>query len=74
MFPLSIRTNLRFYCIHRYVDLLVGNAYLVDFVDTILRDERISLNDPIIMSFMEIYLPKVSKSRLINIYQFYTNS
>lgn len=44
----------------RYVDLLVSNAYLVDFVDTILRDERISLNDPIIMSFMEIYLPKVS--------------
>lgn len=45
--------------VFRYVDLLVGNSYLVDFVDTILRDERISLNDPIVMSFMEIYLPKV---------------
>lgn len=43
----------------RWVDLLLMNANLVDYVYTVLRDERISLNDPIISTFIELYFPKV---------------
>lgn len=44
---------------YRWVDLLLMNANLVDYIYTVLRDERISLNDPIILTFIELYLPKV---------------
>lgn len=44
----------------RWVDLLLMNANLVDYVYTVLRDERISLNDPIISTFIELYFPKVN--------------
>ncbi|XP_059621857.1 ubiquitin carboxyl-terminal hydrolase puf [Phlebotomus argentipes] len=48
---------------NKYVELLTNNPFLTEYIDMILRDERISLNDPIILSFMEIYYPKIT-SRL----------
>ncbi|GAB0088688.1 ubiquitin carboxyl-terminal hydrolase 34 [Sergentomyia squamirostris] len=48
---------------NKYVELLTSNPFLTDYIDMILRDERISLNDPIILSFLEIYYPKIT-SRL----------
>lgn len=50
---------LNFIC--RWVELLVTNSNLIDYVYTILRDERVSLNDPIILTFIELYFPKVSE-------------
>lgn len=44
----------------RYAELLIKNPLLVDYIDEILRDERLSLNDPVIANFIEIYYPKVS--------------
>ncbi|XP_021693762.1 ubiquitin carboxyl-terminal hydrolase 34 [Aedes aegypti] len=49
---------------NRYAELLIKNPLLVDYIDEILRDERLSLNDPVIANFIEIYYPKV-KSRLV---------
>ncbi|XP_040156645.1 ubiquitin carboxyl-terminal hydrolase puf isoform X1 [Anopheles arabiensis] len=49
---------------HRYADMLIKNPLLIDYIDNILRDERLSLNDPIIANFIEIYYPKI-KSRLV---------
>lgn len=49
-----------FSCFFRYVDLLLSNSNLIDYIYTILRNERTSLNDPIILTFIEIYFPKVS--------------
>uniref|UniRef100_A0AAG5CQR3 ubiquitinyl hydrolase 1 n=1 Tax=Anopheles atroparvus TaxID=41427 RepID=A0AAG5CQR3_ANOAO len=49
---------------HRYSEMLIKNPLLIDYIDNILRDERLSLNDPIIANFIEIYYPKI-KSRLI---------
>lgn len=40
--------------------MLIKNPLLVDYIDDILRDERLSLNDPVIANFIEIYYPKVS--------------
>lgn len=54
-----ILINLLRYCVIRYVDLLATNGYLVDYIDVILRNERISMTDSVILNFMEIYLPKV---------------
>uniref|UniRef100_A0A1B0CAV9 ubiquitinyl hydrolase 1 n=2 Tax=Lutzomyia longipalpis TaxID=7200 RepID=A0A1B0CAV9_LUTLO len=48
---------------NKYVELLTNNPFLTEYIDMILRDERISLNDPIILSFLEIYYPKIT-SRL----------
>lgn len=45
---------------YRWVDLLLSNSNLIDYVYTILRDKRVSLNDPIILTFIELYFPKVS--------------
>lgn len=57
----------------RYVELLISNTYLVDYVDAILRDERISMNDVVIMNFMEIYFPKVcvTKTKCTSIFLIY---
>ncbi|XP_055381002.1 ubiquitin carboxyl-terminal hydrolase puf [Condylostylus longicornis] len=44
---------------NKYVELLVNTPVLVEYVDILLRDERVSLNDPIIRNFLEIYYPKV---------------
>ncbi|XP_055527268.1 ubiquitin carboxyl-terminal hydrolase puf-like [Wyeomyia smithii] len=49
---------------NRYSELLIKNPLLVDYIDDILRDERLSLNDPVIANFIEIYYPKI-KSRLV---------
>lgn len=49
---------------NRYSEMLIKNPLLVDYIDDILRDERLSLNDPVIANFIEIYYPKV-KSRLV---------
>ncbi|KFB41316.1 hypothetical protein ZHAS_00008912 [Anopheles sinensis] len=49
---------------HRYSEMLIKNPLLIDYIDNILRDERLSLNDPIIANFIEIYYPKI-KSRLV---------
>ncbi|XP_053660566.1 ubiquitin carboxyl-terminal hydrolase puf [Anopheles marshallii] len=48
---------------HRYAEMLIQNPLLIDYIDNVLRDERLSLNDPIIANFIEIYYPKI-KSRL----------
>lgn len=45
---------------HKYTDLLLDNANLIDYIYTVLKDYRISLNDPCISSFFEIYIPKVN--------------
>lgn len=45
------------------MELLISNTYIVEYVDAILRDERISLNDPVVMNFMELYFPKVCIKR-----------
>lgn len=52
-------SNFLFVFSSRYVDLLINNSYLVQYIDVILKDERISLNDPIILNFAEIYYSKV---------------
>ncbi|XP_053672069.1 ubiquitin carboxyl-terminal hydrolase puf [Anopheles nili] len=49
---------------NRYTEMLIKNPLLIDYIDIVLRDERLSLNDPIIANFIEIYYPKI-KSRLI---------
>ncbi|XP_035892637.1 ubiquitin carboxyl-terminal hydrolase puf isoform X2 [Anopheles stephensi] len=49
---------------HRYAEMLIKNPLLIDYIDNVLRDERLSLNDPIIANFIEIYYPKI-KSRLV---------
>uniref|UniRef100_A0A182MX29 ubiquitinyl hydrolase 1 n=1 Tax=Anopheles culicifacies TaxID=139723 RepID=A0A182MX29_9DIPT len=49
---------------HRYAEMLIQNPLLIDYIDNVLRDERLSLNDPIIANFIEIYYPKI-KSRLV---------
>ncbi|XP_035782430.1 ubiquitin carboxyl-terminal hydrolase puf-like isoform X2 [Anopheles albimanus] len=49
---------------HRYSEMLIKNPLLIDYIDNVLRDERLSLNDPIIANFIEIYYPKI-KSRLV---------
>lgn len=45
---------------YRYVDLLISNQYLIDYLHTILRDYRVSLNDQYIKAFLEIYYSKVN--------------
>lgn len=45
---------------HRYAELLINNTLLHDYIDTILKNERMSLNDPKIANFVEIYYSKVN--------------
>ncbi|XP_055587463.1 ubiquitin carboxyl-terminal hydrolase puf [Uranotaenia lowii] len=49
---------------NKYSEMLIKNSLLVDYIDDILRDERLSLNDPVIANFIEIYYPKI-KSHLV---------
>lgn len=51
--------HVQFLSVSRYVELLINNPFLVQYIDVILKDERISLNDPIILNFAEIYYSKV---------------
>lgn len=46
----------------RYTELFVNNCLIHEYIDRILKDERISLNDSMIANFIEIYYGKVSKS------------
>ena len=39
---------------------MINNALLHDYIDTILKNERMSLNDPKIANFVEIYYSKVN--------------
>lgn len=54
--------NVATFLCFRYAELLIKNPLLVDYIDEILRDERLSLNDPVIANFIEIYYPKVCMS------------
>ncbi|XP_037912392.1 ubiquitin carboxyl-terminal hydrolase puf isoform X3 [Hermetia illucens] len=51
---------------NKYTELLVNNPNLIEYVDILLRDERISLNDPVIRSFVEIYYPKITSGLAIS--------
>ena len=53
---------------HRYAELLINNALLHDYIDTILKNERMSLNDPKIANFVEIYYSKVNSIIIIILY------
>lgn len=46
----------------RWVELLLTNSNLIDYVYAILREKRVSLNDPIILTFIELYFPKVNSN------------
>lgn len=46
----------------RYTELFINNCLIHEYIDRILKDERISLNDSMIANFIEIYYGKVSKS------------
>jgi len=43
----------------RYVDMLLNNSLIHEYIDRILKDERISLNDSMIANFVEIFYAKV---------------
>lgn len=49
-----------FLATNRYVDLILNNSNLIEYIYTVFRDERVSLNDPIVQTFVEIYFPKVN--------------
>lgn len=44
---------------NRYTEFLVKNSIVGNYIDLILKNERVSLNDQIIASFVEIYYPKI---------------
>lgn len=52
---------------NKYVDLVVNCPLLVDVVDTMLRDVRVTLNDAVVLSFVETYYPKVSRRVVVRI-------
>jgi ubiquitin carboxyl-terminal hydrolase 34 len=39
---------------------LLNNSLIHEYIDRILKDERISLNDSMIANFVEVFYPKVS--------------
>lgn len=47
----------------RYTELFINNGLIHEYIDRILKDERISLNDSMIANFVEIYYGKVIESR-----------
>lgn len=50
-----------FFIFYRWVELLLSNSNLIDYIYAILREKRVSLNDPIILTFIELYFPKVRR-------------
>ncbi|GFW68785.1 ubiquitin carboxyl-terminal hydrolase 34 [Trichonephila clavipes] len=48
-----------------FMQLLCSSSYFIDYLESILIDERSSLNDPIIFQLFSILLPKVS-SQVVN--------
>lgn len=49
----------------RYTELFVNNSLIHEYIDRILKDERISLNDSMIANFIEIYYGKVKDLKVI---------
>ena len=47
----------------RYTEVFVNNSLIHEFIDRILKDERVSLNDSMIANFIEIYYGKVKLNR-----------
>lgn len=47
---------------NKYVELLLANPNLVEYVHIILRDERTSMNDLYVRNFLEIYYPQIKTS------------
>ncbi|KAH8268179.1 hypothetical protein KR026_001407 [Drosophila bipectinata] len=45
---------------HKYVDLLVKNQLLVEYLHNVLRDERSMLKDACVREFLELYYHKVA--------------
>lgn len=45
---------------HKFTEALLTNPNLLDYIYTVLKSHRISLNDPCIYGFFDIYLPKVN--------------
>jgi len=43
----------------RYTELFINNCLIHEYIDRVLKDERISLNDSMIANFIEIYYGKV---------------
>lgn len=43
----------------KYVDMLIQNTYLVEYLEAVLLDERTSLNQTPIYKFVSTFLPKV---------------
>lgn len=43
----------------RYTELFINNSLIHEYIDRILKDERISLNDSMIANFIEVYYGKV---------------
>lgn len=43
----------------RYTELFINNSLIHEFIDRILKEERVSLNDSMIANFIEVYYGKV---------------
>ena len=46
----------------RHTELFVNNCMIHEYIDRILKDERVSLNDSMIANFIEIYYGKVRRA------------
>lgn len=46
----------------KYITMLTGSSYFTDYVESILLDERLSLNIDIIYNFLVTFFPQVSKN------------
>lgn len=44
----------------KYITMLTNSSYFADYVESVLLDERLSLNDNIIYNFLVTYFPKVT--------------
>lgn len=51
--------ELNFILSFRYTELFIINNLIHEYIDRVLKDERISLNDSMIANFIEIYYGKV---------------
>lgn len=46
----------------KFISVLLSNNFFIDYVETILLDERTSLNVPVIYKFLSAFFPKVYNS------------
>lgn len=44
--------------------MLVSNNLIHEYIDRILKDERVSLNDSMIANFLEVFYAKVRKHKV----------